>query len=94
MLLLVGNKCDMPEQKVAVGEALDFAKQEGLGYMQTSAAIGTNVNEAFDLLTKKIVERVENVEEVMRKEREAAEKKVRKREEDKRRKKNGLSVGK
>ena len=44
MLLLVGNKCDIPEQKVAVGEALEFAKQERLGYIQTSAAIGTNVH--------------------------------------------------
>ena len=57
----MGNKCDIKEQKVAVGEALDLAKKEGMGYMQTSAALGTNVNEAFDLLTRKIVERVSDL---------------------------------
>jgi hypothetical protein len=47
VLLLVGNKSDIPDQKVSVGEALDFAKKYNMGFIQTSAAMGTNVREAF-----------------------------------------------
>jgi len=32
-----------------------------MGYVQTSAAMGTNVREAFELITKKIIERVEQI---------------------------------
>lgn len=32
-----------------------------MGYVQTSAAMGTNVKESFDLITKKILERVEQL---------------------------------
>jgi hypothetical protein len=46
---------------VSVGEALDFAKKYNMGYVQTSAAMGTNIKEAFELITKKILERVEQL---------------------------------
>ena len=32
-----------------------------MGYVQTSAALGTNVKEAFELITRKIMERVEQI---------------------------------
>ncbi len=54
-MLLIGNKSDLPDQQVSVGEALDFAKKYNMGYMQTSAAMGNNIKEAFELLTKKIL---------------------------------------
>lgn len=47
MLLLVGNKCDIPEQEVSVGEALEYAKKYNMGFIQTSAAMGINIREAF-----------------------------------------------
>ena len=47
VLLLVGNKSDIKEQNVSVGEALDFAKKYNMGYLQTSAAMGTNIRESF-----------------------------------------------
>jgi hypothetical protein len=34
-----------------------------MGYLETSAAVGTNVREAFELLTRKIVEQVMEVKE-------------------------------
>ena len=43
MLLLIGNKSDLEEQQVSVTEALEFAKKYNMGYVQTSAAMGTNI---------------------------------------------------
>ena len=43
---------------MSVSEALEFAKKYNMGYVQTSAAMGTNVREAFELISKKIIERV------------------------------------
>lgn len=40
---------------------MEFAKKYNMGYVQTSAAMGTNVKESFDLITKKILERVEQL---------------------------------
>ena len=54
----MGNKCDVKEQKVAVNEPFELARREGMGYLETSAALGINIREAFELLTRKIVERV------------------------------------
>jgi GTPase SAR1 family protein len=54
-LLLIGNKSDLPDQQVSVGEALEFAKKHNMGYLQTSAAMGTNIKESFELITKKIL---------------------------------------
>lgn len=47
-VILVANKCDMPTQRIVSkqeGEAL--AKELGLGYVETSAKEGTNVERAF-----------------------------------------------
>ena len=60
-MLLIGNKSDLEEQQVSVTEALEFAKKYNMGYVQTSAAMGTNIREAFELITKKIMERVEQL---------------------------------
>ena len=43
---------------MAVNEAFELARREGMGYLETSAALGINIREAFELLTRKIVERV------------------------------------
>ena len=46
---------------MSVSEALEFAKKYNMGYVQTSAALGTNIREAFELMTKKVMERVEQL---------------------------------
>ncbi|OLS15665.1 MAG: small GTP-binding protein [Promethearchaeota archaeon CR_4] len=49
--ILVGNKADLPEQKVEKGEFDKKSKQLGAaGEVITSAKTGTNVVNAFDLL--------------------------------------------
>jgi hypothetical protein len=40
---------------------MDFAKKYNMGYLQTSAAMGINIREAFELITRKILERVEQI---------------------------------
>eukprot|EP00826_Nyctotherus_ovalis_P033706 TRINITY_DN2744_c0_g2_i11.p1 TRINITY_DN2744_c0_g2~~TRINITY_DN2744_c0_g2_i11.p1 ORF type:complete len:228 (-),score=49.94 TRINITY_DN2744_c0_g2_i11:749-1432(-) len=52
--LLVGNKSDLSEREVSSERAMDFAKENGLTYIETSAKTGTNINEAFSEITKQI----------------------------------------
>ena len=63
MLLLLGNKCDIKEQRVTVAEASEFARREGMGFLETSAAVGTNIREAFELIMRKIMEQVMDFKE-------------------------------
>ncbi|XP_039002098.1 ras-related protein RABD2a-like [Hibiscus syriacus] len=46
--LLVGNKCDLTENKVASYQtAKEFADEVGIAFMETSAKDSTNVEQAF-----------------------------------------------
>jgi len=52
-LVVVANKADMKAQRQVTGsEALEFARQNGADYIETSARAGTNVNEAFEMLIR------------------------------------------
>jgi GTPase SAR1 family protein len=54
--MLVGNKSDLfdlREVKTTTGE--DYAKTNGLIFIETSAADATNVNEAFETTIKSIL---------------------------------------
>lgn len=54
-ILIFGNKSDLQEQRVvSENEALAFAQEHNIAYMETSAKDGTNVNEAFQLLVNGI----------------------------------------
>ncbi|GFP91190.1 RAS-related protein rabb1c [Phtheirospermum japonicum] len=48
-IMLVGNKCDMPARKRAVSteQGEQFAKENGLTFMETSCKTAYNVDEAF-----------------------------------------------
>lgn len=57
--LLIGNKADLLEdtgEVVKRKDANEFAESEGSLYIETSAKTGENVEEAFNKLTKIIVE--------------------------------------
>ena len=55
--MLIGNKCDLEDQRsVSTNEAVQFAEKEGFSFMETSAADGKNVDEAFTALIKNVVE--------------------------------------
>ena len=57
-LIVVGNKCDLPEDEIAVSkeDVSDFEKKEGLKIFQGSAKNNINVNESFSALLDKMVE--------------------------------------
>jgi small GTP-binding protein len=59
--ILVGNKVDLVDYRsVSKKEALSYAKKiNALAYIETSAKTGNNVEEAFHLLTKKLLSRAE-----------------------------------
>ena len=57
--ILVGNKADIADRKVHGSEAEDFARQKGLlGYVETSALTGSNVDFGFNLLLRVIKDEV------------------------------------
>jgi len=57
--LLVGNKCDLSnDRKVSSEEAKDFADQLNLEFLETSAKESTNVEEAFRKMAAAIKEKL------------------------------------
>ena len=55
---LIGNKCDLPtnERKVLTNEAEEYAKNNNMDYLDSSAFNGYNVKEAFYGITMKYLE--------------------------------------
>lgn len=54
-MILVGNKSDLKEREVSVGEATKFARDENMAYIETSAALDINISKAFEMLTQALV---------------------------------------
>ena len=55
--ILIGNKCDLEEKRqITKDEGEAFAIRNGMQFIETSAKINTNVNEAFEALAKIMVE--------------------------------------
>jgi len=60
-LMLVGNKSDMAEErKVSYEDASNFAQENDLLYIETSAKTGSHVKNAFEKLAATIYEKVQN----------------------------------
>ncbi|KAH0793911.1 ras-related protein Rab-11A [Histomonas meleagridis] len=56
-VMIIGNKCDLDESRsVKQQEAIQFAEQEKLLFIETSAAEATNVQEAFQQLLESIID--------------------------------------
>eukprot|EP00826_Nyctotherus_ovalis_P037070 TRINITY_DN3355_c0_g1_i2.p2 TRINITY_DN3355_c0_g1~~TRINITY_DN3355_c0_g1_i2.p2 ORF type:complete len:130 (-),score=32.04 TRINITY_DN3355_c0_g1_i2:186-575(-) len=59
-LMLVGNKSDMVEErKVSYEDAMSFAQENDLLYIETSAKAGSNVPQAFETLAEAIYRKVD-----------------------------------
>ncbi|CAH1100986.1 unnamed protein product [Psylliodes chrysocephalus] len=59
-IVLCGNKADMEERRVvSEWRAREFAEQNKLPYLETSAATGQNVNRAVETLVDRVMSRIE-----------------------------------
>lgn len=58
VVLLVGNKCDLQDREISESEAISFANNHGIDYIETSAKDSTNVEEAFVRLAKMIHDKI------------------------------------
>jgi small GTP-binding protein len=62
-ILLVGNKCDLvDEREVSTEEAVEYARDRGLAYMETSAKTGENVELALMDTARRVVAMVRSGE--------------------------------
>jgi len=60
-IMLVGNKSDLKEcRAVQFVDSAKFAQEYGLTFIETSALTGENVSEAFNLLTRTILNKIES----------------------------------
>lgn len=56
VVMLVGNKCDLTEQReVTAKEALDWARPRGYAVYETSAKTGENIESVFEALAEALV---------------------------------------
>lgn len=60
VILLIGNKSDLPNREVEFAEAEQFAKDHGLDFMETSAKTFENVDEAFLKSARTIYDNIQN----------------------------------
>ncbi|XP_026190102.1 ras-related protein Rab-2A [Cyclospora cayetanensis] len=58
-IILVGNKADLERREVTFQEGQDFARQNNLIFLETSAKTSQNVEEAFILTARKIYENIQ-----------------------------------
>ncbi|CAF0726995.1 unnamed protein product [Adineta steineri] len=59
-MILVGNKCDLESQRIiSKARALEFAAQNHVDYIETSALQNINVGESIELLLDSVMDRLE-----------------------------------
>ena len=59
-IILIGNKIDLKYRNIDSEEAENFAKNNNLMYCETSCKEGRNIEMAFDMLTKDIIDKQNN----------------------------------
>ncbi len=60
--LLVGNKCDLEDKReVTFQEGKDFADNNGMKFIETSATTNQNVDEAFEILIDEVIKNYKDI---------------------------------
>jgi small GTP-binding protein len=59
-VLLIGNKCDNESRGITHAEILQFAEEQNIGFLETSALVGTNVKIAFLRIARDVRDRIQN----------------------------------
>ena len=59
-IILVGNKIDLKFRNIKKEDAKNFADKNNLLYCETSSKEGLNVNNAFEMITKEIINKQNN----------------------------------
>ena len=52
IVMLLGNKCDLPCREVPYNLAMEYARTRNLGYLEVSAKSGVNIKNAFNCLVR------------------------------------------
>eukprot|EP00118_Oscarella_pearsei_P025947 m.309091 g.309091 ORF g.309091 m.309091 type:complete len:210 (+) comp45476_c0_seq1:34-663(+) len=58
-LILVGNKCDLPNRAVTTQQGTELAHQFKMEYIETSAKEGTNVSQMMEVLMERVMRSME-----------------------------------
>lgn len=56
-IMLVGNKCDLPNRKISDLEGRELASDLGIKFLETSAKNDVNVKELFNILAEEIIQK-------------------------------------
>lgn len=52
IVMLLGNKADLPNREVSYNDAMEYARSRNFGYLEVSAKSGTNIRNSFNCLVK------------------------------------------
>ena len=52
LIMLLGNKSDLPHREVPYNLAMEYARKRNFGYLEVSAKTGTNIKNAFNGLVR------------------------------------------
>ena len=52
IVMLLGNKCDLPEREVSYNEGMKYAQSRNFGVLEVSAKTGMNVKNSFFCLVR------------------------------------------
>mmetsp|Transcript_11661 Transcript_11661/g.19904 ORF Transcript_11661/g.19904 Transcript_11661/m.19904 type:complete len:198 (-) Transcript_11661:67-660(-) len=63
VMLLIGNKIDKPDRVVSKKEATEFARSKGMVYIETSAKTKVGIQQTFEELVQKILDKGNYVSE-------------------------------
>ncbi len=52
IVMLLGNKCDLPNREVPYNTAMEYARNRNFGYLEVSAKTGLNIKSSFNCLIR------------------------------------------